>query len=110
MSLFFCVSCDDGPCEVQALYHDRAPVRCPFGMDGNPRWRDIPSGLPVVAESLPVGAGLVCEIPPAAIIAARAEGGRYTLEIGGADRLMIACSRTVFEDAIRAMERAHGVA
>lgn len=99
MSRFFCVSCDDGPCELQALYHDRQPVRCPFGVDGNPRWRDIPPGR----------SGLVCAIPPAAIIAARAEGGRYTLEIGGADRLVIPCSRTAFDDAIRAMEGAHGV-
>lgn len=110
MSLFFCVSCDDGPCELEARYHDQKPVRCPFGVDRTPRWREIPSGRSVLVETVPVAAGLVCTIPPAAITAARAEGGRYTLEIGSADRLVIPCSRTAFDDAIRAMEGKHGVA
>ena len=55
------------------------------------------------ADLLP---GPFVEVPARAIARATAEGGRYTLEIGSIDRLVIPCSRAAFNEAVTAMEAA----
>ena len=81
------------------------PTCCPFDLDVDPRWREIPSGRSTMplggADLLP---GPFCEMPARAIARATAEGGRYTIEIGRVDRLVIPCSRAAFNEAVTAME------
>jgi len=102
MRLWLCHCCAGDPCEFRAP-GDRAPPDHCTVMD--PRWREIPSGRSTRetpgAALLP---GPFCEIPASAIVRATAEGGRYTLEIGDLDRLLIPVSRAAFNDAVTAME------
>ena len=105
--LFVCHGCDD-PCELRIRDPDPTPPPlCPFQRDADSRWHLIPSGRTTMpragADLLP---GPFCEIPAAAIARATAEGGRYTLEIGHVDRLVIPCSRAAFNEAVTAMEAA----
>ena len=60
---------------------------------------------PPVAAGVP---GPVCAIPARVIARATASRDRYTIEIGGADRLEIPVSRAAFREAVRAMEAGHG--
>lgn len=104
--LFCCHGCTHGPCELRLIpSEEMPPTCCPFGLDVSPRWLVIPSGrstLPRMGvELLP---GPFAEIPPRAIIAAVAEAGRYWIEIGGADRLVLPVSRGAFNEAVTAME------
>ncbi len=106
--LFCCRACPGGPCELRAITDEETPpVCCAFGFDIDPLWHEIPSGRSVMSRS---GADLLpgpfCEIPAIAIARATAEGGRYTLEIGHVNRLVIPCSRAAFNEAVTAMEAA----
>ncbi len=98
--LFCCRACADDPCELRipAGIDPFLPDCCPFGLVDEPRWREVPSGQSPAAKP---GADLIpgpfCEIP------ATASPGRYTIEIGGVDRLEIPVSRTAFNEAVRAM-------
>lgn len=104
--LFCCRNCDGGPCELRAITDEETPpVCCAFGHDIDPRWHEIPSGRSTMPRAvLDLLPGPFCEIPAYAIVAARAEGGRYILEVGDLDRLLIPCSRDAFYAAVTAME------
>ncbi len=104
--LFCWRNCDGGPCELRAITDEETPpVCCAFGLDIDPCWHLIPSGRSTMprtgADLLP---GPFCEIPATAIARATAEGGRYTLEIGRIDRLLVLVSRAAFNEAVTAME------
>lgn len=104
MTLFCCRTCKGGPCEARTIGDER-PGRCLFGRDGDPRWHSIPSGrstMPRTGRDLIPGPFV--ELPPHAIARAVAEAGRYTVEIGGVDRLEIEVSRAAFNEAVTAME------
>jgi hypothetical protein len=113
--LFCCRACGGEPCELRIADGDDPlrPLRCPFGRDGAPRWREVPSGRTTAnAPGLDLLPGPFCEIPATAIVRARAEGGRYTIVIGALDLVPIPCSRAAFYEAVTAMEavnRAAGV-
>ncbi len=105
MPLFVCRCCAEDPCELRTLGKCAIalPDVCPFGLNADPLWRAVPS----VRSPLP-GADLVpgpfCEIPARIIARATACHGRYTIEIGGVDRLEIEVSRAAFNEAVKAME------
>lgn len=106
--LLCCRGCGRGPCELRLIFADEMPPTCcPFDLDVDPRWHEIPSGRSTMprtgADLLP---GPFVEVPARAIERATAEGGRYTLEIGRVDRLVIPCSRAAFNEAVTAMEAA----
>jgi hypothetical protein len=103
---FVCETCVGEPCELRVPGNDdpASPHRCPFVAD-DPCWREVPSRRSTLDRpGLDLVPGPFCEVPATAIVRAVAEGGRYWLEIGGLDRLLIPCSRAAFEDAVRAME------
>jgi len=106
--LLCCRGCGRGPCELRLIFADEMPPTCcPFDLDVDPRWHEIPLGRSVMprtgAELLP---GPFVEVPARAIARATAEGDRYTLEICRVDRLVIPCSRAAFNEAVTAMEAA----
>ena len=102
--LFCCRTCAGGPCELRS-FEATGPDACPFDLDDTPRWHEIPSGRSTMPRTgrdlLP---GPFVELPPRAIARAVAEAGRYTVEIGGVDRLEIEVSRAAFNEAVTAME------
>ena len=104
MMLFCCRTCAGGPCELRS-FEATGPYACPFDLDDTPRWHEIPSGRSTMPRTgrdlLP---GPFVELPPRAIARAVAEAGRYTVEIGGVDRLEIEVSRAAFNEAVTAME------
>lgn len=106
--LFRCTLCPGYPCtlEIRDDSETEPPYICPFG-GPDPRWQTVPSDRSTMprtgADLLP---GPFVEVPARAIARATAEGGRYTLEIGGLDRLVIPCSRAAFNEAVTAMEAA----
>lgn len=106
--LLCCRGCGRGPCELRlALADEMPPTCCPFDLDVDPRWHEVPSGRSTMPRSgLDLLPGPFCEIPAHAIARATAEGGRYVIEIGGVDRLEIPVSRAAFNAAVTAMEAA----
>ena len=111
MPLFVCDRCDE-PCELRTRDPDPTPPPfCPFQQGAISRWRVVLSGRPTRdrpgADLLP---GPFCQIPARAIARATASPGRYTIEIGGADRLELEVSRTAFNEAVRAMGDADALA
>ena len=107
MILWMCHCCTGDPCEFRAPDDRTPPDQCRI-MD--PRWREVPSGRSIVAApDTALVPGPFCEIPACAIVRATAEGGRYTIEIGGVDRLEIPVSRAAFHDAVRAMGDVDGL-
>jgi hypothetical protein len=104
--LLRCRGCDRGPCELRLIAVDEMPPTCcPFDPAVDPRWREVPSGRSMLprtgADILP---GPFCEVPATAIARAVAEGGRYFLEIGCLDRLVVPVSRAAFNETVTAME------
>jgi hypothetical protein len=107
MIRFACTNCPGEACELRVPgAGDRGlPDCCPFGLDVDPVWLEVPTGRSTALRpGLALLPGPFCEIPATAIVAARAEGGRYAIEIGGLDRLLIPCSRAAFNEAVTAME------
>jgi hypothetical protein len=105
--LFCCRTCDGDPCELRTsdAGERTSPRACPFGMVAISRWHPVPSGRSTMPRTgLDLLPGPFAEIPAHAIVAARAEGGRYFIEIGGLDRLEILVSRAAFNEAVTAME------
>ena len=105
--LFYCRACDGDPCELRIpdAAEQEPPDRCPFGAVGGPRWHPIPSGRSSMPRTgLDLLPGPFVEVPATAIARATAEAGRYTLEIGLVDRLLIPVSRAAFDEAVTAME------
>ncbi len=106
--LLCCRGCGRGPCELRLVFADEMPPTCcPFDLDVDPLWDEIPSGRSAMPRTgLDLLPGPFVEVPALAIARATAEGGRYALEIGRVDRLVIPCSRAAFNEAVTAMEAA----
>jgi hypothetical protein len=107
--LFCCRACGGDPCELRIPGGEGRPPPecCPFDWYQEPRWHELPSGRSAMPRAgLELLPGPFCEIPATAIARATAGGGRYTIEIGGIDRLEIPVSRTAFNAAVTAMEEA----
>ncbi len=106
--LFCCRNCAEYGriCELRITSEDDDPPDfCHYFRDEEPDWCLIPSGRSTMPRTgLELLPGPFCEIPATAIVAARAEAGRYTLEVGAVDRLLIPCSRAAFNEAVTAME------
>lgn len=92
---FLCRACPGGACAFR-VPGPTGPR--PFEPDAGPRWHEPAAGVP----------GPFCATPARVIARATASRDRYTIEIGGADRLEIPVSRAAFREAVRAMEADDG--
>lgn len=103
---FLCRACPGGACAFR-VPGPTGPR--PFEPDAGPRWHEPAAGRspadPPGAAGVP---GPFCAIPARVIARATASRDRYTIEIGGADRLEIPVSRAAFREAVRAMEADDG--